>query len=300
MAILSLGQAAVAAIRESYAPGFIDAIYRNNSLLGLFPAPVMSPGDSAYKWKLASAGTAVEDFTEFQPLLNAQTQTYVNASITYPYVRGKVHTSGMARDALRSNWIDSIAEDMLGVRADMVDLITTNMMSNGTYGLEAAVDSTTTYAGISRGSAAYFESSETAVDGALNVSNLYDLQETIRDNDKGGNPSLILLPLNQETNLYRLTGQPFTAMAGPADKAAGLYQQTFAGMRVVALPDWTNTVIMMLDMTPGKFVQVIQRDWTVTEMPVEGDSAGIYQISYSLLLVNKNPKLDGKLTSVTA
>jgi hypothetical protein len=176
-------------IREAYAPSFEKAVFRNDSLLGLFP-PWESPpggGDTAYRWKLNSAGnSSVGVFAENDPLAAAGYQAIVNASVSWLYIRGTLRFTGHALDALGSAWIDQEQEEGTLLMEDIVDLMTTSFMGS-TYGIELAVDQTGAYAGITRnGSAAYFESTETAVGGAASYASYVNLQETVRNADKGG------------------------------------------------------------------------------------------------------------------
>jgi hypothetical protein len=286
------------AIREAYQPGFVEAVYRNNSLLGLFPAPEGAVGDTNVRWKVNSSGQTPEIFTEGQAQPVAGNQTYTNAAVAWNYFRGMVQVTGHAKDALQSAWLPAVEEEMTLLMQDIIDLITTTTMS-GANGLETMVDSTTTYAGIARGAAAYWESTETAVSGALATSDLQDIDEAIRDNDKGGNPGLILCPWNQNTNIYRLTGTPFVQQGPVTDKSPGMLVQSFNGSNIVPLGDFANTVIMFLDMTPGKWAHVVIRDFEVKDMGPSGDS-DVMQVSTGRILINKSPKLDGKLTGVTA
>jgi hypothetical protein len=169
-----------------------------------------------------------------------------------------------------------------------------------TYGLEVAVYSATTYGGIARGSASYWESKETAVSDAMALTDLQDLREALIDNDIGAKPSLILTAVNQETRYYNLTGSPATQMIGDADKSPGLGGRlTFAGMPFAGLPDFTDTVLLMLDMSPGKWANIIHRPFDVHDQGRSGDS-DVYMITFGGNLIDKNPKLDGKLTGLTA
>lgn len=287
------------AIREAYAPGFDEAVFRNNSLMSLFNWQD-AVGDTAYRWKLNSAGNnSVEIFTEGAAQPAAGNQTYVNAAVSWTYFRVMLQVTGHARDALRSNWIAAIEEEAVLGRADLVDLITTSFMGS-TYGLETAVDYGDVYAGITRnGSAGYFESTETAHGGALTTDGLIDLQETIRNADKNGKPDTILCNLNQETNIYRLGGPHLITNLNPGDKTPSLLNNQIAGCRVVAVPDFTTTVLLMLDMRPSNWAPTIIRPFSVKEMGPSGDS-DIWQFSWGGALVCKMPKFQGKLTGVTA
>jgi hypothetical protein len=286
-------------IRTKSESGFVDAVFRNNSFLMYFGAPAAQGGDTNIRWKVNSAGnTSTEVFTEGLPQPAAGNQSYVTAAVAPNYFRAMLQITGHARDALQSAWFDAIAEETLLARADVVDLITTTAMS-GTNGIETMIDSTTTYAGIARGAAAYWESTETAVAGPLAVSDLEDLLETIRDNDKGGNPTHIFGPLNQVTNFARLSGTPYVQNGGPADKGQHLMGPSFAGRPFIGLPDFTNDVIVMADMRPGNFGMYQQRAWDVKAMAPSGDS-DVMQLSWAGLPICRQPKFQGKLTGVTA
>lgn len=291
-------------IKQAYEGGFEVGVFRNNSLLKWFPPPFPAVGDTAYRWKINTAGNdSVEVYTEGQAQKDPGNQTFGNAAVSWTYVRGMLQFSGHALDALKSNWINQADEEANLLMDDLIDLITTSFMG-GTYGIELSVDYGSAYAGITRnGSASYFEATETAVSRKLAFQDLIDLQETMRDNDKGsrfgpGN-GLILCPLNQETNIYQLTGQPAVKNIGPSDAAQNLTAQTFNGVPIVGLPDWTDSVIAFLDMRPEKWKYPVIRPFSVKEMAPSGDS-DVYQVSWGGSLVNKMPKFDGKLTSVTA
>jgi hypothetical protein len=286
------------AIREAYAPGFDEAVFRNNSLMSLFSWQD-AEGDTAFRWKLnSSPNDSVQIFTEGLPQPAAGNQSYVNAYVSWTYFRVMLQITGHARDALKSRWINAIEEEAILGRADLVDLITTSFMGS-TYGLELAIDDTTDYAGITRSGAAYFQSTETAHSAALTTDALIDLQETIRNAEKGGKPAIILSNLNQESNIYRLGGPHLITNMNPGDKTPSLLNNRVAGCDVVSVPDFTTTVVMMLDMRPSNWAPRIIRPFSVKEMAPAGDS-DIYQFSWGGTLVCKMPKFQGKLTGVTA
>ena len=72
-----------------YVDGFVDAVYRNNSFLGMQSGgrdvfPDLPVGDTSYRWKLASAGnTSTAVFTESASAPTPVAQTYVNAALAY-------------------------------------------------------------------------------------------------------------------------------------------------------------------------------------------------------------------------
>lgn len=286
-------------IKEAYEPGFIDAVYTNNDLLKLFPAPTAHQGGRYIDWIVRKAGnTSVEVFTEGANQPAAGNQSWVLAYVSPTYFRAMVQISGHARDAMKSAYLDGLDAEMVLAQEDIRDLMNTSFMG-GTYGLELAVDAGSTYAGIARGSAAYWESTETAHSAALSYTGLIDLYETIRNNDKGGQPGLIVGPHNQLTNFYNLGGQPGLKVIDPTDPAKGYSSQSFNGVPFVGIGDMTDTVIAMLDMRPGQWATKIVRPFEVKTMAPSGDS-DIYQISTAAALVCFNPAKHGKLTGVTA
>jgi hypothetical protein len=219
--------------------------------------------------------------------------------VSWTYFRVMLQITGHARDALGSAWLPAIEEEAILAREDLGDLITTSFMGS-TYGIELAVDYGSTYAGVTRsGAAGWFESTETAHSAALSTDAMIDLQETIRNANKGGQPMISLGNLNQESNIYRLGGPHLITNQNPADKTPGLMQNRIAGTAYVSVPDFTTTVIMMLDMRPRNWAAKQIRPFSVKEMAPSGDS-DIMQLSWGGALVCKQPRFQGKLTGVTA
>jgi hypothetical protein len=290
-------------IREKYEPGFVVSAFRNNELLKHFGAPSDTGGDTAFRWKVNDAGNdSVEIFTEGANQPVAGYQSIVNAAVSPVYFRFMIEATGHSADALRSAWIDQLAEEMTLGRADLVDLMTTSFMGS-TYGIELSIDSTSSYAGITRTATSHYAATETAISRSIAASDIMDMLEAMRDNDKGskigpGN-GLILCPHNQATNIYRLEGVPAVQYIGDADKAPNLHSQTFARIPIVGLPDWSDTVICYLDMSPGHWLLKQHRPWTVHFQGRSGD-ADVYQVSWAGQLINKMPFWDGKHTGVTA
>jgi len=207
-----------------------------------------------------------------------------------------------------------IDAEFVGAREDLVDLMNTSFMGSSTNGLEVSIDSTTTYAGIARGSAAYWESSETAHSAVLSRTGLLNIHETARDNDKGAHTTLILLPHNQATNYVALTGEPNAQNSslrvelglvggGAMDLAPSVRNLSFMGIPIVPLPDFTNTVILGLDTNPirvgPKFGLSVRRDFDVRGPQMSGDD-DVYEVSTAATLINHLPRTDWKLTGVTA
>ena len=294
-------------IRPIVSEGFTEAVYRNNSLIPIFLAnqggsPRPSGGDTSRRWKVNSAGNdSTQLFVEGQAAPSSGEQTWVSAAVAYNHFRIMLEFTGHARAALQAGqgYVDAIAEEMTLGQKDLVDLITTTFMS-GTNGMETAVDSTTTYAGIARGSATYWESYEAAAVGTLAVSDLEDAIESLMDNNRGAMAEGLrwFLPWNQATNIYRLTGGSATQFVGDADKAPGFLNQSFAGIPMTPLGDWTDTVIILADM-PGKWEFTEHEGFRTRDMGPTGD-ADLVMVTYRAGLECLDPLRQGKLPGVTA
>lgn len=288
-----------ALIHETYSGLLVEGVYKNSGLLPLFPSPVDSGGGTKHQWHVHSAANnSVEVFTEGLPSPAPDNQEYVTAYAAYKHFRGDIQITGHARDAMRSNYVNGLDLEFSMLAEDLMDLVTTTWM-DATSGIRAAVDATTAYGGITRGSASYFESNENAVNGIVGFSDLITLYEEQRDNDIGARPDLILCPWNQYTRIYEVTGQPAVKNISPADSAEGYLGQVFAGMQIQPLGDLTDTVIFMLDRRPGKWTVIQHRPLTVSDQGRSGDS-DVYEISLSVNLFCLDPKSQGKLTGCTA
>lgn len=307
-----------------YVDGFVDAVFRNNSLLGMTHPmtgadvfPDLPAGDTSYRWKLQSAGnTSVAVFTESASQPTPVAQTYVNAAVSYTYFWGWIRVSGHVRDAMRNAQypqMDLIANEFISTTEDIRDLMNTSFMGS-TYGLELAVDYGSAYAGITRnGSAGYFEATETAVSGALTKASLANAMEGAEDNDKGGKISLILCPRNQITNYMAFIGTPNTSnhnfrasvgdLRGGFDLESTTTSLTFQGVPIVGLPDMTNTVWLGLDLrqTPvGPNLGVsTRRQFEIRGPQMAGDD-DVWEVSSAAAIICHMPKFCWKNTGVTA
>jgi hypothetical protein len=312
------------AFKTVFQPGYVDAVWRNRAFLGLLHPitgqpifPLLRVGDSSYRWKIQSAGnTNVAVFTAGSSAAVPVAQTYVNAAVSYTYFWGWIRVDGMARDAVRNASEEGLAiidNEFLGTQDDIRDLMNVSFLGSSYSGLEVAIDSATTYAGIARGSAGYHESSETAHNAALTKAALADICETSEDNDKGGHTDIILAPRNQLTNYDALTGVPnaansgFRSIAGDLsrgfDVSAKPTMLSFQGHPMVGIPDMTNEVICGLDLRQTKIGPnwglSINRDFDVRGPDMSGDD-DVYEVSCAGALICHLTKYNWKLTGVTA
>ncbi len=310
-------------LQTAFEPGFVDAVYRLDDFLSLHvnkqPVFPMSPmlGDiSSERWKVNSAGnTSVEIFTESGSAPTPVAQTYVNAAVAATYFRGTIRITGHVRDAIRLGAAPSglnVFNEEFGLGAlDLKKLVKDSFIGSSNSGLEVAIDASTTYAGIARGSATYWESQETAVGGAQTLAAHLNMIEALGDNDVGANTGLILGPRNQLTNYSQLPGAPGAANttqsvdmaikggANGFDLAPRLDAMTVAGIPFVGVGGMTDTVLCYMDITPGNWHLKIRRGLELRPLPHSGDD-DVWQISSASALICKRPKLQGKNTGVTA
>lgn len=310
-------------IAQLYRDNFISGVFKNNSLLSLQvngrPVfPELPVGDTSYRWKMqTSANTSVAVFTEGASAPTPVAAGYANLAVAYTYLWGWIRISGHVRDAVRNAspaGLNVVANEFLSTRDDLRDLMNTGLMSTSNAGLLVAIDSTTTYAGQARGSATWFEATETNHNGALTRAGLLNIHETCRDNDKAGVTSVILCPENQATNYLQLTGEPnaqnssIVAEVGMfggrgMDLAPDPRRLSFMGIPIVPLPDFDNDTFAGLDlrMTPvgPSWGLSIRRPFEMRGPDMSGDD-DVYEISTAVALICHNPKTQWKLIGVTA
>ena len=299
-------------IRDLYQSDFVDTCYFTNFLGLRMPdgrdlfVKKLWGGGSNYRWVVRqnTGNTSVEIFTEGQVQPTPNQQDYSAASVAFSYYRAMVQLTGHAVDAMGSSQIpiDAVSSELDGAAQDVSELMNTTFLGATNSGLEVAVDSTTTYAGIARGAATYWESVETSVGGALTITALEDMLETLLDNDVGARPQALLAPFNQLTNYARLTGTPYMQNGPPNDKGQQLVAPQFAGMPLLGVGNFSNTVIAMLDLGTTqrpKFRVPVIRPMQVKTMAPNGDS-DVYQVSTGAAFICTDPMRQGKLVSVTA
>lgn len=292
-------------IKDQFFGPFVQAVYRNNQLFQHFPDFKPMGGGQYYTWKSNSAGnTSTEVFTSGQAQPDAGNQSWVGLQVAPTYIRAMIQIDGIAKDAMQSNYVDGIIEEMSLAMEDIRDLLNTSFMLS-TYGLQLSVDDSATYAGQARGSASWFESYvKDLSSAALSYSDMVDTYEAVRDNDHGGNPNLILTSWNQNTNIFNLSGNQAVKVTTPEDLAKGYTGQTFNGAPIVALGDMDDNDIFFLTgagkgASRTKWDCVTSRPMGVKPMAPSGDS-DVYQISTGAALINRNPIKDGKIENAAS
>lgn len=278
-------------------------------------------GGSAVEWRVnrATGNSSVEVFSEGQAPLASGSQTWAAPSLSFVYHRGIVQISGHAMDQLKSTYLpeltaDSLMGEISGVMDDLEDLYNTTFLGSTNNGMLIAVDSTGTYASLARASVTDWASAETAVGGVLTVAALSGLAETLRDNDRGAHLEAIIMPHNQITNYQALVGPEnatdaakmvryqSAAGGGPvtADVGFEIMKSSFNQIPIYGCPDLTDTEILYLSDIKKTWRVVTTRPWHTRDLSINDDSAARKQISIGLTPVCLNPRLQGKLSGVTA
>lgn len=285
-------------IRTIVAPSMESAVFRNNGLFSLFADAGESAGDTAYRWNVHSAGNgSVKTFSEGDAFPDPGYQAVQRGAVSYINLVGSMSVTGSARAALKSaGYGDHIALEADGLESDLVDLATTTALT-GTDGLLTAIDSTTSYAGVTRGGG-WFDSKETAVNDSLSFDAMSAMYFDIVDATYAAKPDLILASPTQALKHFNITGQPGIKYFDPNDPAKGMTNQSFAGILIQIMPDLTSSVLLMLDRRGMHFQFVTHRPLEVHFRSRAGDS-DVYDFIMSFILVCRNPIKQGKLTGLS-
>lgn len=304
------------------------AMYTNNSFLPAMQALGMKEadqlGDNYVRWKVlrGTGNSSVETFTEGMGIASAGSQSWVEAYLAWVYTRAHVQMSGHARDAMRSAYL---GDAYLGQFAGEVKYAVDNMMDNytnallgtGANGVQLAIDSAGTYAGINRSTYSDWGSGETAVSGVLTVAAMTAAVEALRDNDianTGTRFDAVVMPVNQITNYAALVGPEngtaanrlvrYVAQPGQVAPHIDLGWDdtglTFMGKPIVGVPDLTDTVVLFLCNIPDDWFLTYTRRLETKELAITDDSAANLQVSFGAAFGCRNTRRQYKLTGVTA
>ena len=298
--------------------------FTNRQLLAVLKAAGMrdmqASGDTNFRWKVnrAAGNTSAEVYSEGQGLPTSGNQTWAEAALAWVYHRVVVQITGHLADAIGSHYL---SDGALGILAgelqygidDLTDLMNNTFLGSTNNGLDIAIDSAGTYAGQARATITDWQSSETDIAGVLTVASLTAMYEAIVDNDRGGQPSALLMPWNQVTNYAALAGvengtaaarlvryiaQPGKAPSIDVGFDPGL---TFMGLPIFGVHDMTDTTIYLIgDAARGAWEFVNIRPITQKILSLNDDSEARIQVSTGGTLVCRNPRTQAKITTVTA
>jgi len=313
------------AITERSAPGFINAVWRNNRLLPLLraigalsagrepdPASVFGLG---HTWHLNTTGnTSVGSYSEGDPAPAAGNQAWAEAILTWVYHWGFFRITGHAEDALKDGGVFPAGFDteQTLLAQDLADQVTNTYLGSGANGLLNAIAATGTYANITRGSAAYFEATVETTSEAQSVSRHKSVYRTMRDADKGGVLGLNITTPTQADTYTSIIGSLTTvnypqtiAMlqsrmgAGAFDVGVIVNGNSLHNAPIVEMPDLTAGTWLYLDIrdVAGWFHDII-RPYRTEWHSNEGDSKK-YMTTIGSCLGLENPKLCAKKTNLT-
>lgn len=307
---VSAGRSGSFFIRPDVGPA-VDQIFRETDLINtLFAAGQVeeSQGSSPFVWNIvkeANATAAV--FTEGAALSTFGNQLYEQASLPAFYVRVAGGETGHMRDnRIKGGLYEDIrALEVEKATADLWKKFEDELCgSTANRGLASIVDAANVYAGLDPATTAEWVSLETAVGGALAVTTLQDMYETMVGSTYGATPTHILAPQNQVTNYINVAGIPGAANAAYRTELgkgfdAGVIHPlvTFNGMPVVAVRGLATTEIYMGDISKLKLV--MHRMPTVTEIARTNDDE-TFMVTLAGALKLERRRSFGKLTGVTA
>ncbi len=291
----------------------VDSVFRNTDLINFLAANgrvVDAPGSSPFQWNVidtANAQAAV--YAEGDALAVFGQQGYVRGSQPAFYVRAAGGESGHMRDNrikgglyedARALEIAKATEDMWKVMEDQLLGATTDV------GISSIIDSGTIYAGINPAVNTAWASVETGIIGALSVTALQDLYETLVGSPNGAQPTHLLMPQNQVTNYINVAGVPGVAnsafriqpgvQGGAFDAGVVIPLVTFNGLPVVPVRGMTNSELYMVDVS--KMDLLIHRQPEVREIARTNDDDR-FMVSVAGCLRVTRRKSFGKLTALT-
>lgn len=295
----------------------VQGFFRNDEFFSLF-RQTQAPPDTSYRWSVLTAGLTGTLKAEGDAFSAAQSTTDSRAVLGYHRHDSVVRVTDDLRAALgpsnaNSYW-QSLAEQVMQARKAVQQIIMTRWLgaTAGTDGIQLAIDSTGTYAGLDHAAITGWAATETPVNAAQSYAALDDLLETLRDDPIRSKPTLWLFPENQITNYTRLSGagvrQTLNIVSaggeGNSFDIGPSGQQSFSRVPIVGVAELTDTVILAIVREDA----VIQyRDdglgqglgWGTEEIPRGGYQTDV-AINWYGHLCYKRPRYAGKLTGVTA
>jgi len=316
MAVTSTDTTVIAnAIMERKAPGFIDAVFRNDRLLAILrqfglnePDPGTIDGTS-HKWDVAySANASAGSYSEGDAMAVADSNLFVEAALAWVYFEGVIKVTGHAKDALKNGGhFAAIDSQFPLLQEDIKNQRTATYLGSGTNGILNAIAATGTYAGITRGSAAYWESYTDTTAEAQSILVHREVQRSIRAGDKGGYPNLHLTTRASKDGYANLIGFPAGTTPGmradvgngPANVDFGAGMPSLDDAPIIPMDDLGTGNFLSLDISAASPVRhmVIRPMQTVFHSRV-GD-AELYHVTTGGALVFENPKRCGKHTAYT-
>lgn len=294
----------------------VTGFFRNDEFFSMF-TQLKSGTDTSYRWHVLTAGLTGTLKAEGDAFSAAQATTNSRATLGYHLHDSTIRVTDHLRAALgprnEGSYWQSLAVEVIQARKAVQQAIMTRWLgaTAGTDGLQLAIDSTGTYAGLDHAAITGWDSVETAVGGLLSYAALDDQRETLRDNPRRSASNLCLFPENQVTNFTRLSGpgirNTFVLNAaegsnnfniGAAD--TGL---KFGNCDIKGVAELTDTVILCMKKEDAT-IRYRERQtgdfgWASEEIPRGGFQTDV-NVSWFGHLCLRDPFRAAKLTGVTA
>lgn len=301
-------------IKENVAAGSFDQVFRRTDLINFLAANgrvVDAQGASPFSWNIIdTANSTAAVFNEGDAVSSNGQQGYAQATQAAFYVRAIGGESGHMRDNRLKNglYADVRALEIEKATADVWKVMEDQLCgSTANIGIASIIDSGTTYAGLAPATFTSWASLETALGGALTVTALQDMYETLVTTPYGATPTHLLMPQNQVTNYVNVAGVPgaanaaFRIIPGAQGGAfdAGVVQPliTFNGLPVIPVSGLTTTEVYMVDVS--KMDLLVHRQPEVRDLAKNNDDDR-FQVSLAGCLRVQRRRSFGKLTGVTA
>lgn len=294
----------------------VTGFFRNDEFFSLF-TQVKAPTDTAYRWHVLTAGLTGTLKAEGDAFSARGSTTNSRASLGYAIHDATIGITDELRAALgprnEGSYWQSLAIEVVQARKAVQQIVMTRWLGStaGTDGLQLAIDSTGTYAGLDHNAVTGWASAETAVNAVLGYAALDDMRETLRDDPRRTAANLILLPENQVTNYTRLSGPGvrtsfvLNAAEGTNNFNVGAADSglKFGNIDMKGVAELTDTVILFIKKEDATIRyrerQVGDFGWASEELPRGGFLTDI-NLSWYGHLCYRDPYRAGKLTGVTA
>ena len=279
----------------------------------------VAAGDTNFRWKInrSTGNSSAEVFVEGQGEPAAGAQTWTEAALAWVYHRVLVQRTGHARDAMKSHYLGeewggdaAMSGEYRGALDDLADLMANTFLGSTNNGIQIAVDSAGTYAGLARATFTDWQSYEEAgAAGALTVAMMDNTWEAVKDNDRGGTVEAIFMPWNQVTNYANLAGVGATTSLvrimtnGEAPKIDTGFNESglsHHNARIYGIHDLTDTEILHLSDIAASWLFATIRPIERKDLAITDDSVDKVQVSTGGTLVCRNPRIQGKVTNLAA
>jgi hypothetical protein len=275
---------------------------------GLLPVKPPTGGKSNKLIALASTTQAATELTEYGAPGVAGSDTIINPEPGTISAIIPVNVTGFALDDADGE------EDMIGIVERgfstafkaLGDYINNVLMGTSVKGLFGAIDSTTAYGGINRGTYTAWASHENTSGGLLSEAILEDIYYAVTGGDRRANPERLLwaFPTNQikrYAQMARATSNNAAVvkmvMADGRQVDLGASGYSYMGRPIKDFPDAPTTQIALIE-TSEIHIQE-KRSLTVEPKPYSADG-NLWHVTWRGRLMLPNPHQCGSASGLTA